>query len=180
MHKKPFQINSLGRVQTKQNDLKSAVSEHAKNTGPVQKLLARKTTWFYTRYTRPYKFVSGDQKWTMIRATTLPQLLMEQFCSLVKTRLQQTANAITDERILRVPKALLNFQWTIGVDKIFFCVIKCPNSRISTLSSSMFSYVWIMVSIKHGLWTADHGPWTGYKTRTRYKMWTMDYVGKNC
>ena len=55
MHEKPFQINSWGRVQTRQNDLKSAVSEHAKNTGPVQKLLARKTTSFHTRYTRPYK-----------------------------------------------------------------------------------------------------------------------------
>ena len=46
MHEKPFQINSWGRVQTRQNDLKSAVSEHARNTGPVQKLLARKTTCF--------------------------------------------------------------------------------------------------------------------------------------
>ena len=35
MHEKPFQINSRGRVQTTQNDLKSAVSEHAKNTGPA-------------------------------------------------------------------------------------------------------------------------------------------------
>ena len=33
MHEKPFQINSEGRVQTKQNDFKSAVSECAKNTG---------------------------------------------------------------------------------------------------------------------------------------------------
>ena len=33
MHEKPFQINSQGRVQTKQNDLKSAVSDCAKNTG---------------------------------------------------------------------------------------------------------------------------------------------------
>jgi len=33
MSQKPFQINSQGCVQTKQNDLKSAVSERAKNTG---------------------------------------------------------------------------------------------------------------------------------------------------
>ena len=33
MHEKPFQINSRGRVQTKQEDLKSAVSEQAKNAG---------------------------------------------------------------------------------------------------------------------------------------------------
>ena len=179
MHEKPFQINSRGRAQTRQNDLKSPVSEHAKNTGPVQKLLARKTTCFHTRYTRPYKFRSSDQKLTVIRATTFPSL-MEQFCSLIKIRLQLTAKAITDEGIPRVPKALLNFQWTVGVDKIFFSIIKCPNSRISTLSSSMFSYVWITVSMKHGLWTADHGLRTGYKTQTRYKMWTMGYVGKNC
>ena len=37
MQEKPFQINSRGRVQTRPNDLKSAVSEHAKNTRPVQK-----------------------------------------------------------------------------------------------------------------------------------------------
>ena len=178
MHEKPFQINSWGRVQTRQNDLKSAVSENAKNTGPVQKLLARKTTCFHTRYTRPYKFRSSDQKLTAIRATTFPSL-MEQFCSLIKIRLQLTAKAITDEGIPRVPKVLLNFQWTVGVDKIFFSIIKCPNSRI-TLSSSMFSYVWITVSIKNGLWTVDHGLRTGYKTQTRYKMWTMGYVGKNC
>ena len=162
MHEKPFQINSWGRVQTRQNDLKSAVSEHAKNTGPVQKLLARKTTCFHTRYTRPYKFKSSNQKLTVIRATTFPSL-MEQFCSLFKIRLQLTAKAITDEGIPRVPKALLNFQWTVGVDKIIFSVIKCPNSRI-TLSSSMFSYVWITVSIKNGLWTADHG------LRTKHRL----------
>ena len=87
--------------------------------------------------------------------------------------------------IPRIPKALLNFQWTVGVDKIFFSVIKCRNSRISPLSSSMFSYVWIAVSIKHGLWTADLGLWTadhglrtGYKTRTRHKMWTGNYALK--
>ena len=33
MQEKPFQINSQGRVQAKQNDLKSAVSECTKNTG---------------------------------------------------------------------------------------------------------------------------------------------------
>ena len=96
MHEKPFQINSWGRVQTRQNDLKSAVSEHAKNTGPVQKLLARKTTFFHTRYMRPYKFRSSDQKLTVIRVTTFP-LLMEQFCSLIEIRLQLTAKAMTDE-----------------------------------------------------------------------------------
>ena len=37
-------------------------------------------------------------KWTMIRATTFPQF-MEQFCSLIKTRLWMTANVITDEGI---------------------------------------------------------------------------------
>ena len=26
-----------------------------------------------------------------------------------------------------------------------------------------------------GLWTADHGLWTGYKTWTRYKMGTRNY-----
>ena len=31
------------------------------------------------------------------------------------------------------------------------------------------------VSIKHGLQTADHGLWTVYKTRTRYKMQTVNY-----
>ena len=31
------------------------------------------------------------------------------------------------------------------------------------------------VSIKHGLQTADHGLWTVYKTRTRYKMQTRNY-----
>ena len=30
-----------------------------------------------------------------------------------------------------------------------------------------------------GLRTADHGLRTGYKTRTRYKMRTPDYVYKN-
>ena len=31
------------------------------------------------------------------------------------------------------------------------------------------------VSIKHGLQTADHGLWTVYKTRTRYKRQTRNY-----
>ena len=31
------------------------------------------------------------------------------------------------------------------------------------------------VSIKHGLQTADHGLWTVYKTRSRYKMKTRNY-----
>ena len=33
--------------------------------------------------------------------------------------------------------------------------------------------VYIPVSIKHGLWTTDFG--LGYKTQTRYKMWTRNY-----
>ena len=88
MHEKPFQINSWGRVQTRQNDLKSAVSEHAKNTGPVQKLLARKTTCFHTRYTRPHKFRSSDQKLTVIRATTFPSLKC--YCDQIKHYLSFT------------------------------------------------------------------------------------------
>ena len=36
-----------------------------------------------------------------------------------------------------------------------------------------------MVSIKHGLRTADHGLQTEYKTRTWYKTRTTDYVHKN-
>ena len=151
MHEKPFQINSWEHVQTRQNDLKSAVSEHAKNNGPVQKLLAWKTTCFHTRYTRPYKFRSSDQKLTVIRATTFPSL-MEQFCSLIKTNSK-------GHHWWRNPKssqssAKLSMNYCCWQN--FFSVIKCPNSRI-TLSSSMFSYVWITVSIKNGLWTADHG-----------------------
>ena len=33
----------------------------------------------------------------------------------------------------------------------------------------------VAVSIKYGLWTMDYGLLTGYKTRTRYKMWTGKY-----
>ena len=35
--------------------------------------------------------------------------------------------------------------------------------------------VYISVSIKHGLRTADYGLRTGYKIRTRYKTWTGKY-----
>ena len=38
----------------------------------------------------------------------------------------------------------------------------------------LFMIVDDTVSIKRGLRTADHGLRTGYKTRTRYKMWTTD------
>ena len=52
----------------------------------------------------------------MIRATTFPQF-NEQFCSLIKTRLQITAIVITDKRGSGwVPKALLNFQQIFGVE----------------------------------------------------------------
>ena len=53
--------------------------------------------------THPNPFISDDvccysQYWTMIRATTFPQF-MEQFCSLIKTRLRMAANVIIDEEI---------------------------------------------------------------------------------
>ena len=65
----------------------------------------------------------------VIRATTFSQF-MEQFCSLIKTRLRITANDIS----WWVPKALLNFQQNnCWCWRIF--VITChPNRRISTLS----------------------------------------------
>ena len=35
--------------------------------------------------------------------------------------------------------------------------------------------VYLPVSIKHGLRTADYGLRTGYKIQTRYKTWTGKY-----
>ena len=50
----------------------------------------------------------------MIRATTFPQF-MEQFCSLIKTRLGITAN-VTDDGI----RVLRNFQKIVDVDVVYF------------------------------------------------------------
>ena len=61
-----------------------------------------------------------------------------------------------------------------------FCVV---NREFSDFQCLMNSYIFLssydLVSLKHGLQTADYGLWTGYKTRTRYKTRTTDCVYKN-
>ena len=88
----------------------------------------------FTQDTRIYKqFILGDQKWTVIRATTFPQFI-EQFCSLIKMRLRITANFTSLMKESGwVPKALLIFQQIVGVEEYF--LLCCPSRRISTLSS---------------------------------------------
>ena len=111
---------------------------------------ARKTTCVHARYagqifgpgkppaftqdTRIHKqFILGDQKWTVIRATTFPQFI-EQFCSLIKMRLRITAKFTSLMKESGwVPKALLNFQQIVGVEEYF--LLCCPNRRISILLS---------------------------------------------
>ena len=39
-------------------------------------------------------------------------------------------------------------------------------------------FIPVSMKIKHGLRTVDHGLRTWYKTRSRYKMRTVDYVSK--
>ena len=62
----------------------------------------------------PMWIPSSVVTFAVIRATALPQF-MEQFCSLMKTRLRITANVISGW----VPKALLNFQQIVGVEEYF-------------------------------------------------------------
>ena len=55
-----------------------------------------------------------------------------------------------------------------------------PNPTIPNCTNKIILYSGIRLflhgSIKHGLRTADHGLRTGYKTRTRYKMRTPNWV----
>ena len=45
---------------------------------------------------------------------------------------------------------------------------------VSVFQGTLLVIVLNLVSIKHGLRTADHGLRTGYKIRTRYKTRTTD------
>ena len=88
-------------------------------------------------------------------------------------------------RLLPHSKSCL-FQWGFSSDGQMmlegstFRLSKCYFSRLFHTERSWpafwFSVVFVSVSIKNGLRTADHGLRTGYKIRTRYKMRTPDWV----
>ena len=60
-----------------------------------------------------------------------------------------------------------------GIAGNFFSEISVPFAAVSNFWKVLVE--WKAVSVKHRLRTADFGPQTGYKTRSRYKMRATDY-----
>ena len=95
----------------------------------------------FTQDTRIRKqYILDNRKWTVIRATTFPQF-MEQFCSLIKTRLQITANLISDEGIRMDSESPAKLSTNCWCWRVFFIICR-PNRRNSTLSSFLDFFLW--------------------------------------
>ena len=77
----------------------------------------------------------------------------------------------------------LELSYVLFVIKLKYFQIKTRSAKTierettinKTNSSKVHVSLYYMVSIKHRPRTTDYGLRTGYKTRTRYKMWTKHY-----